>query len=77
MIVMEKLMKNNPKEDNAMQWHTQAGGITTNLKVKVDLTLPKLSTNKIVTWNFHVDGSAKGRCDMILYKDTLIYLGLN
>ena len=49
-----------------MQWHTQAVSITKNLKVKIDLTLPKISATKIVTWNCHVDDSAKGRYDMIL-----------
>ena len=32
-----------------MQWHTQAGKITTNLKVKIDFTLPEISATKIVT----------------------------
>ena len=49
-----------------MQWHTQEGNITTNLKVKIYLNLPKLRATKIVTWNCHVDESAKGRYDMIL-----------
>ena len=44
-----------------MQWHTQAGNTTTDLKVKVDFTLPALNATKIVTRNYHVDESAKGR----------------
>ena len=44
-----------------MQWHTQAGNITTNLKVKVDFTLPELSATNAVTWKCHVDNSTKGR----------------
>ena len=43
------IQKPNPKEDSVMQWHTQAGSITTNLKVKIDFTLPGLSAEKIVT----------------------------
>ena len=32
-IVMRKLIsKRNPKEDDVMQWHNQAGIITTNIK---------------------------------------------
>ena len=58
------------------QWHTQAGSITTNIKVKIDFALPKISTTKIVTWNQHVDVSAKGRYDMILVRDILLALGL-
>ena len=49
-----------------MQWHTQAGSITKNMKVKIYFTLPKLSSTKIVTWNCHVDESAKVRYDTIL-----------
>ena len=29
-----------------MQWYAQAGIITTNTKVKIDLTLPELSATK-------------------------------
>ena len=49
-----------------MQWHTQAYNITTNIKVKVDFTLPALRATNNVTWNFHMDDSAKDRYDMIL-----------
>ena len=35
-ILMGRQTKNpNSKEDDVMQWHTQAGGITTNIKVKI------------------------------------------
>ena len=60
-----------------IQWHTQAGNITTNHKVKVDLTLPALSTINVVTWECHVDDSANGRYDMILEKYLLTELVLN
>ena len=33
----------NTKEDDVIQWHTQSGGITTNIKVKMEFTLPELS----------------------------------
>ena len=49
-----------------MQWHTQEGNITTNLRVTTDFTLPEISAKQIVTWNFHDDESAKGRYVMIL-----------
>ena len=48
-----------------MQWHTQADSITTNLKVKIDFTLPELIVIKIMTWGFNVDDSAKGVYDML------------
>ena len=60
-----------------MQWNTQAGNITTNLKVKVDFTLPALSATNAVTWNCHVDDSAKGRYDIILGRHIFKELGLN
>ena len=49
-----------------MQWQTQAGNITTNIKVEVDFTLPALSLVNLVMWGCHVDHSAKGRYDMVL-----------
>ena len=57
-----------------MQWHTQLGNITINLKFNIDFTLPELSATKTVTRNCHVDDSAKGRYDMVLGRDILIYL---
>ena len=54
-----------------MKCHTQAGSITTNLKVKIYFALLKLSATKIVTWYFHVYDSAKGINDMILGRDRL------
>ena len=51
-----------------MQWHMQAGNITTNLKVKLDLTLTALIAMNVVTWKCHVDDSAKGRYDMIFVQ---------
>ena len=60
-----------------MKLHTQAGNITTNTKVKIDFTLPGIRATKIVTWNCHMDDSAKGRCDMILGRYLLTELVLN
>ena len=56
--IIEKL---HPEKDATMQWHTQAVNITTNLKVKEDLTLQIFSATNSMTWKFHVDDSAKGR----------------
>ena len=67
MIVMGSLVgKMHPEKYAPMQWHTQAGNVTTNLEVKIDFTLPALSATNVVTWNCHVDESVKGRYDMIL-----------
>ena len=60
-----------------MQWNTQAGNITTNLKVEVDFTLHVLSTMNVRMWKCHVDDSTKGRYDMILGQDLLTELRLN
>ena len=49
-----------------MQWHAQAGNITTNIQVKLDFTLPPLSATNVVMWNCHVDVYVKDRYDMIL-----------
>ena len=60
-----------------MQWNTQVGNITTNLKIKVDFTLLALSAVDVVTWNFHVDESTKGMYDMILVRVLFAELGIN
>ena len=60
-----------------MQWHTQAGIITTNLKVEIKFILPKLSAKTILTCNCHVNDFSKGICNMILGRDILTALGLD
>ena len=52
-----------------MQYQKHAVSITTNLIVKIDLTLPGSSATKPVTWEFHVDDSPKFRYDMVLGRD--------
>ena len=54
-----------------MQWYTQDGNITTNIKVKVEFTLPAISAKNPVTWKINVDEPAKGRYNMILGRDLL------
>ena len=63
--LFEKL---HPEKDAMMQWHTQAGNITTNHKVKVYFTLPAISATNAVTSKYHADESNKGRYNMILGK---------
>ena len=60
-----------------MQWHTQAGSITTNQNVKLDITLTEIRAMQIVTCSCHMDDSSKGRYDMILGRDILISLWSN
>ena len=48
-IVMVRIVENCPEKYAVMHWHIQAGNTTTNLKVKVDLTLPTLSATNVVT----------------------------
>ena len=65
------------KKDAVMQWNMQSGNINNNIKVELNFNSPELSATNVVTWNSHVDKSAKGRYDMILGRDILTYLGLN
>ena len=76
--VMRRLIyKLNPKKYYVVQWHIQAGNITTNLKVKIYFTLPDLSPTKIVMWDFHVDDSSKVKYYINLGRDKLTALVLN
>ena len=54
-----------------MQWHMKAGIITNNIQGKMGLNLPEIIATNIVTWNFHVNDSAKDRYDMILGRDII------
>ena len=64
MVILVK--KLHTDKDAVMQWHMQAGNITINPKIKLDLTLLALRTKHVLTWKCHVDESAEGRYDMIL-----------
>ena len=55
-----------PKKYTVIQWYTQAGNITTNIKTEVDFTLPRLSATNPVMWKCHVDGYTKGIYNMII-----------
>ena len=71
-IVMRGLVeKLNPDQYYVMQRHTQASNITTNIKVKVDFTLPALSVTNVVMWECHADDSTKDGYYMILGRDLL------
>ena len=54
------ITKHKTKEDDVIQRQTQAGNITTNLKVDLNITLPVFSATEIMTWECYVDESAKG-----------------
>ena len=78
MIVIGRLFeKLHTEKDAVMQCHKQDINITTNLKVKVDFTLPALSRTNVLMWKYHVDESDKGRYNMISGKVILTELGLN
>ena len=59
-----------------MKWNTQAGKFITNSMVKVEFSLPVISTTKIVIWKCHVDDSTAGRYDMIISRYLLTKLGI-
>ena len=60
-IVMGRIIQRLGQNKFLMQWNTQAGNITTNIKVEVNFTKPELSAMNVVTWKYHVDDSANGR----------------
>ena len=65
-MTIRLIKKLKPKEDTVMQWNTQAGKFTTNMKVKIYCTLPEFRVTKIVAWNCHVDNSANIRYNIII-----------
>ena len=78
MIIMGRLVGNIHQYKCAtMQWHLQARNITIDIRVRINLNTPALIVTSVVTWNCHLDESAKGRHDMILGRDILTELGLN
>ena len=68
------ILKLKTKSYAVMKWKMKLGNITTNLKVKIYITLPEFITTKIVMWYFHVDDSAKGRYYNILVRYLLTAL---
>ena len=60
-----------------MKCHTQAANLTTNLEFKIYFTSSEFSATKIVAQKYHMNGSTKGRNDMILCRDLLTELGLS
>ena len=66
MITGGMVKRLHTEKDAVMQWHTQVGNITTNIKVKLYFTVTILSATNVVKWKCHVDASAKGRYGMIL-----------
>ena len=74
---MGRLIKKlNPKEDAGMKWHTQVGNITTNMRVKIDFTLPGFIVTKIVTCYCHVDEFSKGRYNINLGLILILLIGI-
>ena len=66
-ISMRRLVEKTRLEKRAViQWNTQAGNITINIKIKLYFTLPTIRATNVVTWKCHVDDPSKGRYDMIL-----------
>ena len=58
-IVMGRLVEKLHTDKYAvMQWHPHVVNITTDLKVKVNLTSPVLSAVYVVTWKCHMNESA-------------------
>ena len=77
MIIMGRLIKITLKKYTVIQCNIQADSITTNLKFKIYFTLPELRATETVTWDCHVDDSAKVRYETVLSRDILTSLGMN
>ena len=65
-----KKLRMKKREKNT--WNTKGGNFTTSHTAKVQITLPELDSNKIVTWNCHADlTDGNSRYDMIIGRDLL------
>ena len=58
------------------QCQTQAGNLTTDHKIKVNLCQPKFSAMKHWTWEFHVDDSSESSYGIIIGINLLTALVL-
>ena len=78
MILTRRIIsKLKIKEVSVIQWHTQAGNINTNLRVRIDFALPEFSAKKIMMWECYMDNSSKGIYGIFLVRDILTVLRLN
>ena len=60
-----------------MQWYTQAGNLTTNMKYIINFTLSEFNAIKSMKWGFRMDDSAIDTYNMVLCGDLLTALGTN
>ena len=60
VVVGRLVEKIHLEKDAVIQWHMQAGTVTTKLKVKVGANLTVLSATNVMTCEFHVDKYAWG-----------------
>jgi hypothetical protein len=61
------------------KWKTLGGTFTTNYESLLDFKFPQLSTNKVVTWQAHVDdktSSKEAAYDMIMGMDLMTSIGI-
>ena len=61
------------------KWKTLGGTFTTNYESLLDFKFPEISTNKVVTWQAHVDdktSSKEAAYDMIMGMDLMTSIGI-
>ena len=79
-LVNKKLVtKLKQVQTNTSNWTTKAGTFKTNKQCKVELMLPELHKDKVITWMMHVDESNSSfhKYDIIIGRDLLQELGID
>jgi hypothetical protein len=69
-----KKLRNKPAKTTS--WNTKGGTFKTNLKCKIQFSLPEFNEHKVIEHTVHVDTNTKNsRYDMIVGSDLLSELG--
>ena len=81
-IILDEFIVGLPKKRSKLpqQWTTKGGIFSTDARCAVPFYIVDFSTQKKVTWSFHVDNqtrSSKSGYDMIIGRDLLTKLGID
>ena len=78
LVVSQHTSKLRTKDlgSDSKVWTTPAGELKTQQKVRSQITIPELHSDRVIDWNFHVTESL-GAYDMIIGRDMMEFLGID